>query len=149
MWSCHWTPGSDPAAQLRAGAALPMHLLRPIPCSNSDFCPPPLPLSLAPASDLPSTLQPGWTVPKLPLVSSARIKFRVLAGLSFPAVPGTTVGVGDTAGQKADSPCPPGVGVLRGVGQRQVRMQVKGDTVQLPGPRPGSEEAAGTKTLPR
>ena len=55
-------------------------------------------------SYLPSTLQPGWMVPKLPLVSSTRIKFQMLAGLSFPAVPGTTLHVGDIQDTKQMPP---------------------------------------------
>lgn len=43
-------------------------------------------------------------VPKLQLVSSTRIKFQMPAGLSFPAVPGTTLHVGDIQDTKQMPP---------------------------------------------
>lgn len=142
MWSCHWTLGSDPAAQLRAGAVLPMHLLRPIPCSSSDLCPPPFPWpqpQICPAHSSWGgwSQNSRWCPRHNQVLSAGRPQLRCCAWHS------TRCG-----GHKADSPCPPGIGVLKGVGQRQVRTQMKGDTVQLPGPRLGSEKAAGTKTLP-
>lgn len=106
-WSCQWTWGQTqlPSSRqaLRSSCIICLFPADTVAALASVHPTPPL----APAplvSDLPSTLQPGWMVPKLLLVSSARIKFQMPAGLSFPAVPGITLHVGDIQDTKQMPP---------------------------------------------
>ena len=141
--------GSDPATQLWAGATFPMHHL---PCSLRTLwqlwplSTPPLSWPQLLSSQIcPAHSSCGWmdgwfqnSCWRPPPESSSKCQQASVSLLCLAQhyMWGT---------YRAQSRCPPGVGVPMGMGQGQVRLHLTGNTVQLSGLRLGSEEAAGTK----